>query len=334
MESARPNPSINYLVQNMNLSRREFSKSLLLAGLGTVAGQWPTRAARAAEPSIKAGTGFIDVHTHIGTYTDPKKNLTAEGLIEWMDENEIEKSCVLPLTSPESTKYLQTTESVLAAAKDHPDRLVPFCSVDPRTTHAGSVKALVGMIQGWVDQGAKGFGEHKVGLNFDDPLMMRVYEACQEVGIPLLFHIDTIRGKDVPGLKRLENALKTFPELDFIGHGPGWWASISGGLTPKELGGYPKDKVKPGGAIDDLMSRYPNIYGDLSAGSGANSISRDLEFGTEFLIRRQDRILFGTDYLAPGQNVPQFELFEKLELPAEVRAKINRENAIKLLKLT
>ena len=73
MESPRPNPSINYLEQNMNLSRREFSKSLLLAGLGTVAGQWPTRAARAAEPSIKAGTGFIDVHTHIGTYTDPKR---------------------------------------------------------------------------------------------------------------------------------------------------------------------------------------------------------------------------------------------------------------------
>ena len=318
----------------MNISRRAFSKSLLLASLGFAAGQWPASRAQAAAPSIEAGTGFIDVHTHIGTYTDPKKNLSPEALISWMDEFEVEKSVVLPLTSPESTKYLQTTESVLAAAKDHPDRLIPFCSVDPRTTHAGSVKALTGMIQGWVDQGAKGFGEHKVGLNFDDPLMMRVYEACQEVGIPLLFHIDNIRGKDVPGLKRLENALKTFPELNFIGHGPGWWASISGGLDQKSLGGYPKAKVEPGGAIDDLMSRYPNIYGDLSAGSGANSISRDMEFGTKFLIRRQDRIMFGTDYLAPGQHVPQFELFEKLVLPDEVRSKICRENAIKLLKLS
>lgn len=318
----------------MNLSRRDFSKSLLLSGLGCAAGNWPVQQLSAAKPNIKAGTGIIDVHTHIGTYTDPRKKLSPEALISWMDEHQIEKSVVLPLTSPESTKYLQTTESVLDAAKEHPDRLIPFCSVDPRTTHAGSVQALVGMIQAWVDQGAKGFGEHKVGLNFDDPLMMRVYEACQEVGIPLLFHIDNIRGKDVPGLKRLENALKTFPELNFIGHGPGWWASISGGLTPKELGGYPKSEVKPGGAIDDLMSRYPNIYGDLSAGSGANSISRDLEFGTEFLIRRQDRIMFGTDYLAPGQAVPQFALFEKLDLPDEVLSKIYRENAIKLLKLS
>ena len=318
----------------MYLSRREFSKSLVLAGVGCVTSQWATKKTSAAEPSIEAGTGFIDVHTHIGTYTDPKKNLSVEGLLKWMDEFQVEKSVVLPLTSPESTMYLQTTESALAAGKAYPDRLIPFCSVDPRTTHAGSVKSLVSMLQRWVDQGAKGFGEHKVGLNFDDPLMMRVYEACQEVGIPLLFHIDNIRGKDVPGLKRLENALRTFPELNFIGHGPGWWASISGGLTPKELGGYPKSKVKPGGAIDDLMSRYPNIYGDLSAGSGANSISRDLEFGQEFLVRRQDRILFGTDYLAPGQRVPQFELFQSMELPAEVRSKIFRENAIKLLKLT
>lgn len=318
----------------MNLSRREFTKTMLLTGLGCATGFGSTRVIRSAEPKIEAGTGFIDVHTHIGTYTDPKKNLSVEGLLKWMDEFQIEKSVVLPLTSPESTMYLQTTESALAAGKAYPDRLIPFCSVDPRTTHAGSLKSLVSMLQRWVDQGAKGFGEHKVGLNFDDPLMMRVYEACQEVGIPLLFHIDNIRGKDVPGLKRLENALKTFPELKFIGHGPGWWASISGGLKQSELGGYSKTKVKPGGAIDDLMSRYPNIYGDLSAGSGANSISRDLEFGQEFLVRRQDRILFGTDYLAPGQNVPQFELFKKLELPDEVRTKIFRENAIKLLKLT
>ena len=83
------------------------------------------------------------------------------------------------------------------------------------------------------------------------------------------------------------------------------------------------------------MEKYPNIYGELSAGSGANSISRDLEFGREFLIRRQDRILFGTDFLAPGQPVPQFELFEKkLDLPKEVRQKVFRSNAQRLLGLT
>jgi predicted TIM-barrel fold metal-dependent hydrolase len=143
--------------------------------------------------------------------------------------------------------------------------------------------------------------------------------------------MDGIRGKDKPGLPRLEHALATFPKLNFIGHGPGWWASISGDV--KSLDDYPKGAVATGGAIDRLMTMYPNIHGDLSAGSGANSISRDKTFGREFMIRRQDRLMFGTDYLQPGQAVPQFELFDSLNLPADVQAKIFKRNAEQLLKL-
>jgi predicted TIM-barrel fold metal-dependent hydrolase len=83
------------------------------------------------------------------------------------------------------------------------------------------------------------------------------------------------------------------------------------------------------------MEKHTNLFGDLSAGSGAGAISRDLDFGREFLIRRQDRILFGTDFLAPQQAVPQFELFEQklVDLPKEVQAKIFQGNARGLLKL-
>jgi hypothetical protein len=41
---------------------------------------------------------------------------------------------------------------------------------------------------------------------------------------------------------------------------------------------------------------YPNLWGDLSAGSGAGAIAHDCEFSLAFLIRRADRLLFGTDY--------------------------------------
>ena len=84
------------------------------------------------------------------------------------------------------------------------------------------------------------------------------------------------------------------------------------------------------------MEKHANLYGDLSAGSGAGAIRRDLAFGRECLMRRQDRIVFGTDFLAPKQAVPQFELFEQTlaDLPDEVRAKIFRENARKLLRLS
>jgi predicted TIM-barrel fold metal-dependent hydrolase len=191
------------------------------------------------------------------------------------------------------------------------------------------------MLQKYIDAGAKGFGEHKPGVAFDDPRNMALYAACAELKLPLLFHIDNQRNLDQPGLPGLAKALTEHPGCNFIGHGPGWWASISGDATQASLGGYPKSKVAPGGAIDALMDKHANLFGDLSAGSGEGAISRDLEFGRAFLIRRQDRLMFGTDFLAPKQGVDQFALFEEklIDLPAEVKAKVFRENARKLLGL-
>jgi predicted TIM-barrel fold metal-dependent hydrolase len=81
------------------------------------------------------------------------------------------------------------------------------------------------------------------------------------------------------------------------------------------------------------MDKYPNLYGDLSEPGGYSAIARDKKFGRDFLIRWADRLLFGTDLLMADQEVPHFALFESLELPAEVQAKIFRGNAIRLLKL-
>jgi hypothetical protein len=147
------------------------------------------------------------------------------------------------------------------------------------------------------------------------------------------FHCDNLRGTDQPGLPGLENALKSFPGVNFIGHGPGFWASISGAMSKEALGGYPKGKVAAGGALDRLFDAYPNLWGDLSAGSGANAIGRDREFGRGFLVRRAARLSFGTGYLKPGQDVPQFELLASFDLPGEVRTRIERGNAVGLLKL-
>lgn len=313
------------------LTRRRFSHLMGTSVAAALAGSgW--RGLRAEEPN--AGQ-YIDVHTHLGQTWNTTQVLTAEVLLRWMDAHRIAQAVVLPLVSPESSSFPLSSEFVLEQTKPYRDRLIPFCSVDPRTSYNGGQKGLVDMLKRYRDAGAKGFGEHKPGVAIDDPRNMKLYEACAEAGLPLLFHLDNQRNLDKPGLPGLEKALKAFPECNFIGHGPGWWASISGGLTQGDIGGYPKGKVAPGGAMDALMEKYPNIFADLSAGSGANAISRDLEFGREFLVRRADRILFGTDFLSPGQGVPQFELFEKqLTLPEEVAAKIYRENARRLLKLT
>src|SRR5438128_1497095 len=59
---------------------------------------------------------YIDIHTHVGTYYRGKE-LTAEGLIKLMDDNGIERACVLPLISPEACLFPQTTDDALAAYK-------------------------------------------------------------------------------------------------------------------------------------------------------------------------------------------------------------------------
>jgi predicted TIM-barrel fold metal-dependent hydrolase len=276
---------------------------------------------------------YVDVHTHLGQTWNTKEELTADKLLGWMDANDVSQAIVLPLVSPEASSYPLTTDFVVAQTKPHRDRLVPFCCLDPRTSYSGGPRELVAMLKRWVDQGAKGFGEHKPGVTIDDPRNMALYAACGELKLPVLFHMDGQRNMDAPGLPGLEQAIKQHPDTVFIGHGPGWWASISGDAKQADLAGYPTGPVAAGGAIDALMDKYPNLYGDLSAGIGASAITRDVEFGRAFLLRRVDRLLFGTDYLAPGQDVPQLTLYRQLDVPAAAASKIYRDNARRLLRL-
>jgi hypothetical protein len=43
--------------------------------------------------------------------------------------------------------------------------------------------------------------------------------------------------------------------------------------------------------------------------------------------------MFGTDYLQPGQGVPQFEMLAAMKLPYEAEVKIRRKNAERVIDL-
>ncbi|MCA9003236.1 MAG: amidohydrolase family protein, partial [Planctomycetes bacterium] len=217
--------------------------------------------------------------------------------------------------------------------KPHRDRLIPFCDIDPRVANIDKYEDKRDQLLRYVDAGAKGLGEHKPGVAMDDPRNIQIFQACGEVGLPVLFHLDNRRNHDKPGLPGLEAVLKACPDTNFIGHAQGWWASISGDTEQPDLQSYPKGPVAEGGALDRLMDAYPNLYGDLSAGSGANALARDLDFGRAFVKRRADRLLWGTDYLAPNQQCLQFSLFDQLDLPEDVAARVFRDNARRLLKI-
>jgi len=91
--------------------------------------------------------------------------------------------------------------------------------------------------------------------------------------------------------------------------------------------------------VVELMRKYPNMCGDLSAGSGFNAVSRDPEFGYAFLEEFQDRLYYGTD-ISDSQdgNRPMLQLAAFLDdavtngkISYDAYYKISRGNALKLL---
>ena len=54
--------------------------------------------------------------------------------------------------------------------------------------------------------------------------------------------------------------------------------------------------MAPGGTLVRLFRQYPNLNGDLSAGSGFNALTRDPAFTYEFVDEFQDRLLLGLDH--------------------------------------
>jgi len=91
--------------------------------------------------------------------------------------------------------------------------------------------------------------------------------------------------------------------VSFIGHAQTWWCNVDKSCDQKTM--YPTGPVTPGGITDRLLSDYPNMYGDLSAGSGLNSMTRDEDHARDFLKRHQDKLLFGSDCNDRQANGPQ-----------------------------
>ncbi len=272
---------------------------------------------------------MIDFHVHMGTmYREsyPEKiPLTVHQLIDRMDREGVDIGVLLPLESPEGRWGYFLTEEAVAARDMYPERLIAFLCVDPRYPNAAE------FIDYFVTKhGCRGFGEHVNGLAFDDELNKVIYGKCDEHGLPLDFEINTDLCWDEVGLPRLESCLREFPNVKFVGHGPTFWTAIS---ADDPRAGYPKEPIKPGGALDRLLPEYDNLYADLSAGSGYNAMTRDPEFAQGFIERHWRKLLFGTDIMHPGHALPHFEWLKTLDVTPEVRQAIAGGNARRVLGL-
>lgn len=283
---------------------------------------------------------IIDIHNHPDWHGH---NL--EKFLDNMNLNGIDKTWILSWEAPEDEydpNYIKYTPQYgangpipfarcLSYAEHTPDRFILGFAPDPRRPQA------IDRLRAAVDiYGVKVCGEVKLRMMYDNPDALRMFRYCGEKGLPVIVHIDYEfdTGFSYPrpnwwyggGIDAFERAVAACPETTFLGHAPGFWAHISGdGQFNKTI--YPSGKVLPGGKLISMLHKYPNLYCDLSAGSGCNALKRDPEFAKTFLAEFQDRVLYGRDYF---DNVHQ-EFLNGLGLPEEMLEKIYCGNALRLV---
>ncbi|MEV4314235.1 amidohydrolase family protein [Actinocrispum sp. NPDC049592] len=208
-------------------------------------------------------------------------------------------------------------EEVAESCAEHADVLIPFASIDPRRGKAGVQEArdLV------ANHGVRGFKFHPSLQGFapNDRMAYPLYEVIEELGVTALFHTgQTGIGAGVPGgggirLKYsnpmlVDDVAVDFPELRIILAHPSFpW----------------QDEALA------VATHKPYVHIDLSGWSPKYFPPQLVRYANSLL---QDKVLFGSDYpvITPDRWLADFA---KLDIKPEVRTKILKDNAVRLLGL-
>lgn len=191
-------------------------------------------------------------------------------------------------------------------------------------------------IEKWLKKGAVIIGELKFGVECDSPEMQKIYVLARAYNVPVLMHWQ--HGMYNYGFDRFHTMLEKYPQVNFIGHAQTWWANIDKGYKNwTDL--YPKGAVEAGGLTDRYLRDYPNMFGDLSAGSGLGALTRDEEHTRAFFDRHQDKLIYGSDCADPVgppddcQGAKTIAVVRRLAKNKAVERKLLFGNAQKLLRI-
>jgi predicted TIM-barrel fold metal-dependent hydrolase len=192
------------------------------------------------------------------------------------------------------------------------------------------------VIEANLKRGAILIGEQKFGVECDSPEMQGIYQLAQTHDVPVLLHFQFEMYNY--GFERFHKMLEKYPKVRFIGHAQTWWANIDKNHTDQKVL-YPKGPVTPGGLTDRYLRDYENMFGDLSAGSGLNALTRDEAVTREFLKRHQDKLLFGSDCNDREGGGPKCQgtqtiaAIRRLSATKSIERKLLHDNARRLFRL-
>lgn len=324
-----------------------------------------TKQTHVATPAFPA----IDIHCHWGLDVEPAF------LLQKMDELGVERA--INLSGGNGEKLEQMLARYHPAA---PGRLVIFCSL----SYAGIDEPGWGERQAeWLEEvhrkGVAGLKVFKsLGLTvkdgsgklvpIDDPRLDPVWAKCGELGIPVLIHAADPKPFFEPVDEHNERWMQLQRHPDWSFHGP-QFPTRDEVLAQRDrmvakhpgtifIGAHLGENGEDLAKLAERLDRLPNLVVDISG--RVSELGRQPYSARRFIIKYQDRVLFGTDRY-PGQPVqPRYQIYYRfLEsddeyfdyyqhpfppsgdwkiygvfLPREVLEKVYRTNAERVLGLS
>jgi predicted TIM-barrel fold metal-dependent hydrolase len=208
-------------------------------------------------------------------------------------------------------------EDIAEGAARNNDVLIPFGSVDP-LTGAEAIDRAKRLVE---DYGVRGFKFHPSlqGFNPSDERYYPLWEALQSLGLPAVFHTgQNGMGAGTPGGSGIKLGYSNPLLLDEIAADfPQFQIIMAHPSVPWQ------DEA------NSIATHKSNVFIDLSGWSPKYFPESLVKLSNSVL---QDKVLFGTDY---PLITPQKWLgaFADLPLKDEVRPKILKDNAVRLLGL-
>ena len=310
------------------ISRRDFMAGATTTVLGIAGAQTASRAQ--AEP-------IIDIHQHLGYSGRPD-----EVLLRHQHEMGITTTILLPagrnVNSPSTHDGVSNGLQAQCLGNEACRR---FSKAHSKAFRFGAnevpdVDGARREIERYLKLGGVVIAEQKFGVECDSREMQAIYALAAEHRVPVLMHWQFQMYNY--GFERFHKMLEKYPKVNFLGHAQTWWGHIDRNNKDQSVM-YPKGAVTPGGLTDRYLSDYSNMFGDLSAGSGLNALTRDEQFARDFIVRHQDKLVYGSDcsdHVGSGtacQGAQTIATIRRLSPNKAVERKLLYGNAKKLFRL-
>ncbi len=258
-------------------------------------------------------TGFASVIRFsmegIKIFNDMVNGGTFDNCISSQDNNMIQKSVILPISTVKSDQSMNS----LKAAKQYPDRLIPFCSVHPLDPDKNN------KIHEYKKSGAKGFK-----LKITDIEMKNKYDtvidllkSCHDAKLPVLFHTGTVLETEGGKISATMNKLLKSTRTELYGE---LLAKLPHDLT-FVFGHSGMQEYK---LVAEYMKKHPSAYTEISTQSEGSIRYLINEVGSE-------RILFGSDWPALPQAITLSRVLLATENDPKARENILCKNAERIL---